>query len=121
METKKVEKLEPGMSYQVKLEEKDSFIIVNGVVIHEGVIYELEMLQRDDQDTDSFGNDGYRSVAAIFGELLSYIAYSAEYTNEDEKVLELLQYLYFHLNTMKNLSLSRKMMQKLSKPIQNSQ
>lgn len=110
METKKVEKLESGRNYQFNMDEKDSFILLNGAVIHKGVIDELIMLQREDPNTNIFNNDGYREVAAIFAEVFSYVAYSSEYTNEDEKVLRLLHHLHWHLTAFKNISLTDSLM-----------
>lgn len=115
METKKVEKLEPGRNYKVNLDEKNSFVIVNDAVIHKDVIHEITFLQGIETYGALYNNSGYESVAVFWAELFSYMAFSAEYTDQEEKVMKLLHELQMQFSTIKNLSLPQNLIQKLSK------
>lgn len=107
METKEIKKLETGKRYHVELNENESFIILNGVVIQKQLIDELGYIQWDDEQNRYFSNDGYREIASVFGELLSYLAYACEYTKDENEVLNLSKNLYFYLRLFKNLSVPK--------------
>lgn len=108
MEERITQKLEVGKSYELDIDIENSHIFVNGALINQAVIEQLNFIQLDESgaynDIFCYTNDGYKDIAADFAEVFSYLVYSVEYTEENEKVMELLQSLHFHLNRMRELS-----------------
>ena len=111
MEIQKIEKLEVHKNYKFSTTGKNPFIILNGVVIHSRLIDELDFLQLNDPSNPKIDNAGFESIATEFIDLFSYLAYSAEYTNETQKVLDLLLFLHHRYETTKSFSVPNNLFQ----------
>ena len=111
MEIQKIEKLEVHKNYKFSTTGKNPFIILNGVVIHSRLRDELDFLQLNDPSNPKIDNAGFESIATEFIDLFSYLAYSAEYTNETQKVLDLLLFLHHRYETTKSFSVPNNLFQ----------
>jgi len=112
METQKVQKLETGKSYQIEFK-NDSFIVLNGIVIHKRIIEQLDFIQTSGtmkidpiNRIKEIDNSGYAEIASQFAEIFSYMSMSAKYTKEELRALDLMESLSFNLSMIKDLSVS---------------
>lgn len=113
METKKVQELDICKRYHFNFEEENHFAVVNGVIINSAIIDRLSYIQKDepgDSDSNKYFNEGYKDYAKDLAELFAYLSYSAQYTEENEKVIELSQSLDYILKAFKELSFPGKIL-----------
>jgi hypothetical protein len=107
METKKNQNLEVKQRYEFNFETEKQFAIINGIFINSSILNCLKFIQTDGElntEKPAFYNDGYKQYAKDIAEILAYLAYSAEYTGENDEVIEHSKSLYYILKLIKELS-----------------
>lgn len=113
MKTQKIEDLEVCKSYQFPITDENSFIILNGVVIHKDLIEEIQLMQQRQPGESEFDNSGFNETAAGYSDVFAYLAYSEEYTGEEKKVLDIMRFVRYQYELTRKLSVPFELFSKI--------
>ena len=99
-------KIENNFSYQVNLDEDESFVMINGVLITKQVLSELEYIQGVDQkDRDS--NLNYYALCESYANLFSYLIEAGDHIDRPAEHSRVMNFVQLQFSTLRAMNPNR--------------